>query len=409
MTTMQDTHGNAALTRIEPAPAAPYEGLRMVVAPAEAKRRLQELQAFVKESMEEDVDYGIIPGTEKRSLYQPGAQKLAELYGLTHRFEIVEAVKDWERGFFYFEYRCVLVSRRDGGLVGEGIGSCNSRESKYAGRWVPRGDVPPGMDRATLQVRRGARWAFKSELPPGTDPSTLPTQKRKSKKPGGAEYTVYKVMDEQYLVPNPDPYSLVNTLQKMAAKRAYIHAVIAATRSSGILTQDAEDLPADVYGEAEATRSWEEPEERPETAASKLEEKLRSQPTAAPAKQPAHPPAKPAKPLAPEAERAARVQQYKDGLAAADTLVQLKGIWDVARADVDEGKLSGDELKALNKQKEEAKARIVARQKGEVPGQPAAAPAAAAAATQPAATGTGAPIPDAEFEERPQEREPGID
>jgi len=42
---------------------------------------------------------------------------------------------------------------------------------------------------------------------------------------------------------NQDPYSIVNTLLKMAKKRALIDAVLSATRSSGIFTQDAEDLP----------------------------------------------------------------------------------------------------------------------------------------------------------------------
>jgi hypothetical protein len=40
-----------------------------------------------------------------------------------------------------------------------------------------------------------------------------------------------------------DPFSLVNTLLKMAKKRALIDAVLSATRTSGIFTQDIEDLP----------------------------------------------------------------------------------------------------------------------------------------------------------------------
>jgi hypothetical protein len=40
-----------------------------------------------------------------------------------------------------------------------------------------------------------------------------------------------------------DPFSSVNTLLKMAKKRALIDAVLSATRASGIFTQDIEDLP----------------------------------------------------------------------------------------------------------------------------------------------------------------------
>jgi hypothetical protein len=238
MTTNEETRAIATIDH-------EYRGLEMAVAPAEANRRLQQLQAFVQSVMVQDLDYGVIPGTgDKPTLLQPGAQKLAELYGFSHRWIPVESVKDWERGFFYFEFRCELTSRRDGAFVGEGIGSCNSRESKYSGRWVGASEIPG--DKSAYQKRTGARWVYASDLPPGIDKRTLKAQQRTSKK--GGQYAVYQLVDEQYLLPNPDPYSLVNTMQKMAAKRAYIHAVIAATRSASVFTQDVEDLPPEAFG-----------------------------------------------------------------------------------------------------------------------------------------------------------------
>jgi hypothetical protein len=221
-----------------------YSGMTMAVAPGEARRRLGELQAFVREVMVRGEDYGQIPGTEKDTLYQAGAQKLAELYGLSQRFIVVEAVKDWERGFFYFEYRCELHSRRDGGFVGEGMGSCNSRETKFAGRWTAATDVPSGMNLANLPRKPGMSWVFKDRVPAGINLKDLPTQTRKSKR-NGSDYLVYGIEAELFFVPNPEVYSLVNTFQKMAAKRAYVMAVIAATRSAGIFNpdHDAEDPP----------------------------------------------------------------------------------------------------------------------------------------------------------------------
>lgn len=236
------TDNGTALATVE----REYDGLTMAVAPKEALRRVQELQAFVTTVMLRDLDYGVIPGTgDKPSLLQPGAQKLAEIYGFSHSFEAVEQVKDWERGFFYFEYKCILKSARTGRHVGEGIGSCNSRESKYAGRWVFDRDVPKGLDKASLKTRSG-----------------------KSRKPPYQAYTMY-------LVPNDDPYSLVNTIQKMAAKRAYIHAIVAATRSAGVFTQDVEDLPQEAFGEAEDQRSWEREEAPPAPASAKADGRKR--------------------------------------------------------------------------------------------------------------------------------------
>ncbi len=202
-----------------------YQGLRLAISPQEALARLQELQAFVQVAMKKGEDYGRIPGTQKDTLFQPGAQKLAEIYGLGWRIEDVETVKDWQTPFFYFEKRIVLFSRRDGFDIGQGIGSCNSREDRYAWRWCFESEVPKGMDKSSILSR---------------------TKDGKNGKP----YT-------QFRLPNPDIFSLVNTIQKMALKRAFVGGVIACTRSSALFTQDLEDLPEEVYGAADGARSWE--------------------------------------------------------------------------------------------------------------------------------------------------------
>lgn len=203
-----------------------YDGLVMHCSPAEALKRVQELRAFVREVMVQDVDFGIIPGCDKPSLYQPGAQKLCELYGLTFDFDDLETVQDWERAFFFYRKRCRLLLRRGGVFAGAGLGSCNSRESKYAGR-----------------------WAWESEIPPGLDPRTL-ARKEFPSKDGRRTLTKYRI-------PNDDIYSQVNTIEKMACKRALVGAVIGVTRVGNIFTQDVEDLPDEVFGEPEAERSWE--------------------------------------------------------------------------------------------------------------------------------------------------------
>lgn len=190
-----------------------YHGLVMVVPPSEAELRLKQLQEFVRKSMVKDLDYGVIPGTDKPTLYQPGAQKLAEIYGFAITFEDARPpMERWDDpAFFAYFKRAVITSRRDGRLLGSGVGSCNSRESKYAGRWVYEREVPTHLDRSTLKMRE-----FRSKRGEGT----------------------YR----KYFVPNEDICSLVNTIEKMACKRSLVHAVIAVTRSSGLFTQDVEDL-----------------------------------------------------------------------------------------------------------------------------------------------------------------------
>jgi hypothetical protein len=205
--------------------------LAMVGTADEARARLEELQRFVKSVMVEGVDFGVIPGTgDKPALYQPGAQKLCEIYGLSIDFEDRPGcVEDYEHGLFVYKKRCVLRSKRDGAFVAAGVGSCNSREEKY-----------------------GARWVFEREVPPHFDLSTLRSRERVSKK-NGRPFVMYQI-------PNEKIYDQVNTLEKMACKRALVMAAIAATRSAGLFTQDVEDNPS-AFGGREPVRATVEEEQ----------------------------------------------------------------------------------------------------------------------------------------------------
>jgi hypothetical protein len=143
----------------------------------EAKQRIEMLQQFVKEMMVPGIDFGLIPScSNKPTLFKAGAEKLTDVYGFSKQLEIVNRVEDWEKGFFHYEVKVTLVSKRNGHIEAEGIGSCNSKEKKY------------------------------------------------------------KSMDS---------FSIVNTILKMAKKRAIVDAVLSATRSSGLFTQDIEDFASE--------------------------------------------------------------------------------------------------------------------------------------------------------------------
>jgi hypothetical protein len=82
-----------------------------------------------------------------------------------------------------------------------------------------------------------------------------------------------------YRIPNPDVADVVNTIQKMAQKRALVAATLIATSASEFFTQDVED--ADSFGRNGATGShepgtWEAQEHNRDR---KVEE-LRSKPVA---------------------------------------------------------------------------------------------------------------------------------
>jgi hypothetical protein len=182
--------------------------------------------------MHEGVDFGIIPNTNKPTLLKPGAEKLCTLFGLAPTFESLDSVKDWtgvEHGgepLFYFEYKCKLW--KNGVLTAEGDGSCNSWEKKYRFREAKR--LCPDCGQPTIIKGRrefGGGWLC-------------------FKKQGGCGAKFFDgdtAIESQEVgqVPNPDMPDLVNTIKKMAQKRALVAATLLAVNASEFFTQDLED------------------------------------------------------------------------------------------------------------------------------------------------------------------------
>lgn len=90
-----------------------------------------DLIKFTKKQLKENTDYGIIPGTRKRSLYKAGAEKIAFLFGLKPELKLIKEVEDFEKGFFFYKYECKLIHFASGKSAGSAIRSCNSMEKKY--------------------------------------------------------------------------------------------------------------------------------------------------------------------------------------------------------------------------------------------------------------------------------------
>lgn len=200
---------------------------------SEMTMRVAQVDQFYREVMQEGTDFGKIPGTDKPTLYQPGAQMLDQIFGYSPRFEIMPAsVIDWQRPipFFHYIICCRLVSLKTGETVAEGIGSCNSYEDKY--RWRNAKRVCPDCKAETIikgKQEYGGGWlCFKKNGGCG------------SKFRDGEA-----IIEDQQVgrVENEDTASLENTISKMAQKRAHIAATLNATGASRIFTQDIEDLP----------------------------------------------------------------------------------------------------------------------------------------------------------------------
>lgn len=155
------------------------------------KTRIGLLQEFFSNQLTRGLDYGWVPGSDKPSLFQPGAQKLAQLFGLVAQKVPTHKEIDHEKNYAMFSYRADIFYGKEARLVAQCEGSCNSKEKKYATR------------------------------------------------------AVYEKKTKKFLRTEDTPIcDVMNTLQKMAQKRAYVGGILEATGGSYLFTQDI-DTPED--------------------------------------------------------------------------------------------------------------------------------------------------------------------
>lgn len=215
----------------EQLPAVIDVGLVPVLDIERAQQQLKHLQELCKAYLVPGIDFGKQPGTDKDALFQPGAQKLCEVYGFNAKPIVVSKTEDWDREPPLFDYlfETTLIRRSDNLIMGYGMGECNSYESKYKWRQAQRSC--PECDKQTIikgKAEYGGGWlCFAKKGGCGAkfeDDDTDITSQALGK------------------IPNDDIASQKNTIMKMAKKRSLVDAVISATRSSSIFTQNLEDF-----------------------------------------------------------------------------------------------------------------------------------------------------------------------
>lgn len=201
-----------------------------------AVARYNMMVEFVSLVMKEGKDFGAVPGTDKPTLLKPGAEKLSSLFELYPVFHLADKVLDWERDLYFYQYECSLINRKSGEIWGTGLGSCNSRESKYQYRKAER--TCPKCGKASIikgKKEYGGGWLCWT------------------KKDGcGAKFPEGDQSIEGQVVGriiNPDIPDLLNTIDKMAQKRALVAAALIACNASEFFTQDVEDMGPGYIGD----------------------------------------------------------------------------------------------------------------------------------------------------------------
>ena len=184
---------------------------------ANTMAKIQQMQNVVQKTLKKGHDFGEVPGTSKPTLLKPGGEKICMLFGLNPEYEFLKTTEDYDKEFFSYNIRCTLF--RNGQPVAQGVGSCNSKEKKY--RYINVDKIPENYV-------------------------------------GQSEEFTDKYGRVKYKINNPDICSLVNTILKMAKKRAFIDAVLQVASLSEVFTQDIEDMGDFIQQEQDATLTLEQ-------------------------------------------------------------------------------------------------------------------------------------------------------
>ncbi len=186
--------------------------------------KIKEVQSKV---MKKGHHYGSIPGTkeDRLCLLKPGAEILTLTFQLDPQFKL-EELRDGDH--LESLVTCMLYHYPTGARVGSGVGSCSTRESKYAWRKGER-RCPRCNQTAIIKGKEeyGGGWVCFA------------------KKGGcGAKFGDHDPLiasQSVERVANPDLADCWNTVRKMACKRAHVAAILFTTGASELFTQDVED------------------------------------------------------------------------------------------------------------------------------------------------------------------------
>jgi hypothetical protein len=204
------------------------EPLELTVTEIVAK--VGKVREVAQEAMKPGIHYGTIPGTAKPTLYKPGGEILGLTFRLAPKYDGDRTPIDLGNGHREHVIRCDLYHIHTGLFYGSGVGSCSTLEAKYRYRTGPK--------ELTDQAVPREYWNYRN-----SDPA------KAKDLIGGPGYSIGKNDDGKWMIciqgekaEHDNPADYYNTVLKMAAKRAYIDAILKATAASEVYTQDLEDI-----------------------------------------------------------------------------------------------------------------------------------------------------------------------
>ena len=228
---------------VTPATLADAQSVEAMIA------RVEKIQLIRERVMRKDVHYGIIPGTDKPALYKPGAEILAQTFMLDMQ---LSHTKTWHPdGHMDVDAVCEVFHAPTGTRLGRASAFCSTRESKYAYRQGQLVCPECGQPQVRRSKHDDEFYCWRKQGGCG-ETFSLDDARITSQKTGR--------------IPNPDLPDTMNTVIKMAEKRALVAGALITTGASSDFTQDIEDgQPDPDTGSAGADEFAEKTGAQPET------------------------------------------------------------------------------------------------------------------------------------------------
>lgn len=190
---------------------------------ADVQNQVQLIQQVMKAVMKNGEHYGTVPGCgDKKALLKSGAEKLSVTFRLAPEYVINKT--ELVGGHREYEVVCKMVHIPTGAVVGQGVGSCSTMESKY--RWRNASDYEV-LDEAIPKDAREKKAEYRKM---GLGMKQVD---------GAWVWVRYK---SEGKVENPDIADTYNTVLKMAKKRAHVDATLTCTGASDIFEQDLDEF-----------------------------------------------------------------------------------------------------------------------------------------------------------------------
>ena len=168
---------------------------------ATVKHNIQLCEQLVKEVLEKDIDWGTIPGVQQPFLWDSGAAKIMAAFNCYAEYKVIDATIRIPH--IRYTVTSQLINRQSQQIIATGIGAASTKEVKHRYRWVEDPEKN-GISRKGLKQRK----------------------------------------DGKFRIPNPDTEDLLNTICKMAAKRADVDAAQSLPGVAATLRKLFSGLPA---------------------------------------------------------------------------------------------------------------------------------------------------------------------